>query len=145
LKNKLIGNYLKKYNMTLTRINGKFVLLQFKGQEEAIKNLHPESIKWIAEMIEKDFSWGGFFIMDENKQKEWGGSWDTIERQQRTLKNIPDVFIHQFYMSGATSLLDLSKEYYKANPNSEGINELHEMMVALENVIKKENEKVKVK
>lgn len=121
----------------LARVNGKFVLLKFEGKEESLKKLHPETIKWISDMIEKDFSWGGFFIM-EGDEKNWGGSWETIERHQYVLNKIPETFIYTFYMSGATSLLKASKEYCKLNSGSEGINELNDMMVILEDVIKKE-------
>ena len=77
--------------MKLTTINGKFVLLNFDGQEDKLEKLHPESRKWIAEMIEKDFSWGGFFVkippvpLDSNPNlcydeavngRRWGGSWE---------------------------------------------------------------------
>jgi len=123
----------------LARVNGKFILLEFDGKEESLKELHPETIKWISEMIEKDFSWGGFFIMDDNKQKEWGGSWDTIERQERTLKQFPEHFIFHFYMSGATSLLNAIKEYCKSH--KEGVDELNELMVLLEDVMSKEEAK----
>jgi len=126
----------------LARINGKFILLKFDGKEESLKKLHPETINWISDMTEKDFSWGGFFIMDGDK-KEWGGSWETIERQENTLKKFPESFIYYFYMSGATSLLNASKEYFKSNPHSEGIDELYQTIVSLEDVINKEEEKLK--
>lgn len=134
--------YMKK--QVLTRINGKFILLMFDGKEESLKKLHPETIKWISDMIEKDFSWGGFFVMDGD-EKNWGGSWETTERHENILKKIPEHFIYHFYMSGATSLLEASKEYYKSNSHSEGINELYDMMVILEDVINKEEVKNQIK
>lgn len=124
----------------LARINGKFIVLNFEGKEESLKKLHPETIKWISNMIEKDFEWGGFFIMDKD-EKNWGGHWESTDRHQHILKNFPENFTLHFYMSGATSLLEASKEYYKSNSHSEGINELYDMMVILEDIINKEKTK----
>jgi hypothetical protein len=62
--------------MQLTTVNHKFVLLEFKGQEKAIKKLSKETRKWISDMMDQGLSWGGFFILDKNGKKKWGGSWD---------------------------------------------------------------------
>lgn len=62
--------------MKITTINKKIVLLEFNGNENKLLELSKESIQWITKQMNHGMSWGGFFILDENGDKQWGGGWE---------------------------------------------------------------------